>query len=81
MNIFTGVLVYIVVWWIALFTVLPFGHVRDEDGTPRDPHIKKKFIWTSILSAVIWIGIFSAIEMDIISFRDIAKDMMEQDYQ
>ncbi|MCP5118853.1 MAG: DUF1467 family protein, partial [bacterium] len=31
MNWFTGVLVYVMIWWVVLFTVLPWGvRVPDE---------------------------------------------------
>ena len=81
MGRFTGIVVFLLTWWILLFTVLPFGHVRDEDGTPKDPHIKQKFIWTTIIAIVVWLCIYGLIEADLISFRDIARHMMEEDYQ
>ena len=34
MNWFTGVVLYVLIWWTALFAVLPFGTrpVADPDG-------------------------------------------------
>ena len=31
MNWFSGTLVYIVIWWLVLFMVLPFGVKRTEN--------------------------------------------------
>ena len=80
MNFVTGVIVFLLIWWTALFAVLPFGHRRDTDGTPVKANIKKKFFWTTIVSVIIWGIVFALIEYDVISFRDIAHDMVEKDY-
>ena len=52
-----GFLVYVIIWWIVLFTMLPIGiqksHKIDKghaDGAPKNPLILKKFLITSIIS-------------------------------
>lgn len=77
----TGILMFLVLWWTLLFTVLPFGHQRDIDGSPREAFMKKKFIWTTIVTFIVWLCIFALIEADVISFRDMAKTMIEEDYK
>ena len=63
-QISTGLAIYFVIWWIALFLTLPFG-VRslheDGGGAPgTDPGapiltgMRGKLIWTTIISAVIF---------------------------
>lgn len=62
-EIIFGFAVYIVVWWIVLFAVLPWGvqsqveHGRvtrgSERGAPVKPLMKKKIAATSIIAAVI----------------------------
>ena len=81
MGVVTGIIVFLLIWWVALFTVLPFGHVRDHDGTPKKANIKKKFLWTTVLSIVIWGMLFAFIKADVISFRDLATEMIEEDYK
>ena len=81
MGIVTGIIVFLLIWWTALFAVLPFGHRRDIDGTPVQSNIKKKLIWSTIVTAMLWCIIFALIEMDIISFREIAHSMIEEDRQ
>jgi len=79
MGWFTGVVVFLVTWWTFLFVVLPFGHERDIDGTPKFSNIKKKFVWTSIGAIIIWGVIYLIVDADIISFQDMAQDMFEED--
>ncbi len=86
MDWFTGIIVYLLIWWTALFTVLPWGVERSnvcvEEGikaAPKNPKMKKKLIATTILSAVLWIVVYALIEADIIDFRELAKTMAEQD--
>jgi predicted secreted protein len=74
MGWFTGTVVFLLTWWILLFTVLPFGHERDEDGTPKFAHMKKKFIWTTIIACIVWVIIYLIIDADIISFREMAQN-------
>lgn len=80
MHWFSGILVYVMIWWTLLFTVLPFGGPRDERGMPENPQLKKKALITSVISAVVWLLVFSLIKANIISFHDIAVDMTKQDY-
>ena len=72
MTVFTGVIVYILTWWVVIFTVLPFGLERDEDGTPRVPHLKRKFVITTVVAFLIWAMLYALIDADLISFRDMA---------
>lgn len=58
---------YIIIWWILLFMVLPFGIERDDapepandKGAPKNPKLKKKFLITSLLALIVtsvWIFI------------------------
>ncbi|MCB9983078.1 MAG: DUF1467 family protein [Rhodospirillales bacterium] len=79
MGLVTGIIVFLLIWWVSLFAVLPFGHIRDEDGTPVQANLKKKFIWTSVVAALIWLIVFGLIEAEIFSFRDMAMEMVQED--
>ena len=55
--------IYIVVWWVVLFTVLPLGtssetHEPPTDGSqwgaPKTPDLKRKFITTTWVSLIRW---------------------------
>jgi predicted secreted protein len=72
----TGVMVYLVIWWTILFTVLPLGVRRlenpgkgEERGAPERPQLLRKAIITSIFAAVLWIGFYFLHQADVFSFR------------
>jgi len=90
MDWFSGIVVYLLAWWMCLFVVLPWNlqhkvpQNQDElkkgiAGAPISPQLKKKFIITTGLSVLIWLVVFTAVEMNLINFRDIAQDMKYQD--
>lgn len=69
MSLLSGIAIFFVIWWTALFAVLPFG-VRSqveegrvvpgsERGAPSHPHMLRNVIWTTILSSVLF-GLFYA---------------------
>ena len=63
-----AVAIFLTIWWIVLFAVLPFGvrnHQEEAEnlpkgadpGAPVAPHLLKKAIATTLISAVVWVGI------------------------
>ena len=64
-----GFLIYVIIWWIVLFTILPINiHVPKKTikgnapSAPSNPLIAKKFIITSFVSFIIWIFVFFLIK-------------------
>ncbi|MFJ6023977.1 DUF1467 family protein [Brevundimonas sp. NPDC092305] len=58
--------IYITCWWTVLFAVLPIGMNQQEQekptdgaqwGAPDNPNLKKKFITTTWISALVWLFI------------------------
>jgi predicted secreted protein len=74
MGIVGGTVVYVIVWVVILFMVLPFG-VRQPDetepghmpGAPENPRIGLKFAVTSGIAAVIWLALYFAVEYEVVS--------------
>lgn len=74
----TGIMVYLVIWWIALFMVLPLGVKRvenpgrgQEPGAPERPELLRKAIITTIVAAVLWLAFYGFYQLDLLSFRRI----------
>lgn len=78
MGIYTGIMVYIVTWWIVIFAVLPWGNNDPPDqveqghatSAPARPKLVLKFLITTIVSAIIWIAIDQAVRHGLVSFRE-----------
>lgn len=65
MNWFTALAIYLIIWWLVLFVILPIG-IRgqaeegdivegSEPGAPHTLDIKKKFKQTTIAATLIWL--------------------------
>ncbi|WP_312812859.1 DUF1467 family protein [Brevundimonas sp. BH3] len=60
---FTLVAIYLTAWWIVLFMILPLGMSSQvgapptdgsQWGAPENPNLKKKFITTTWVAAIVW---------------------------
>ena len=71
MSIATAIAIYFIIWWVTLFAVLPWG-VRSQHesgavapgtdpGAPTIPRLKTKLVWTTIVSAVVFVLWYVAI--------------------
>ena len=77
MNWFTGVVLFVIIWWTTLFAVLPIGTrpVVEADnksgwrGTPERPRLLMKVIVTTLVASIFWTGSYLLIRSDYISFR------------
>lgn len=77
MTWFTGVLLYVILWWLALFMVLPWGarppetpETGHEPGAPARPMLLRKALATSLVAAIAWIGLYALIQSEAISLAD-----------
>lgn len=87
MNLLTGIVLYILIWWVVLFTVLPWksrppsqpgqGHAT---SAPKSPNLGIKFLVTSLISALVWIIVYVLIQKGFIDYRAIAIQMMKEDH-
>ncbi len=76
MNWPIGIASYVVIWWIAIFAVLPWG-VRPSEkgdlghaaGAPANPRLLLKAVATSVVAGVLWLILYWAVNADLISFR------------
>ena len=70
-------MVYVIVWWMVLFTVLPFGNRAPDtaepghvESAPERPRMWIKAGVTTLIATAVWGGIYWIMENDLISFRD-----------
>ena len=71
-----GFLIYVIIWWIVVFTILPIGIVKPDkiekghaEGAPLNPQILKKFLITSVIAFVLWLIIFYFIKNQVFTFH------------
>ena len=71
-----GIVAYVVIWWVVIFAVLPFGIRPAEEGdighaagAPANPRLWFKAGVTTVVAAVLWVGLFLLVKSDLVSFR------------
>jgi len=81
MTWYTGLFVFVIIWWLVLFTVLPWGVRQPEadeiepgqmSGAPHKPRLLRKLLVTTAIATVLWAGAYYLITSDLISFREMA---------
>ncbi len=77
MTLATGIMVYIVTWWIVLFTVLPWGAKPPDNpqpghatSAPEKPRLLLKFAVTTVIAGIVFAALCWFIAADFISFRN-----------
>jgi len=75
MNWFTGIASFVVIWWVVIFAILPWGVRPAEDemgrraGAPDRPHLGLKATITTGIAAALWGILYLIVSSDIWSFR------------
>lgn len=80
MGLVSGIVVFLLAWWMVLFAVLPWGLKRDEKGVPLNMNLKRKLMQTTAIAFGIWLVIYGLVEADLVSFREKASVMSAQDH-
>ena len=72
-----AVAIYIFIWWIVLFAVLPFGvHTQDEAGSvvpgtpgsaPAKVRIVRIFLINTVVASIVFALVYSAIVYKVIT--------------
>jgi predicted secreted protein len=80
MNLFLGIAIYLIVWWLSFFLMLPMGaqshHEAGEEtvpgaerGAPKVHNLRQKALIAAGIAAVAWLGIAWAISVDLWGMR------------
>ena len=81
MGITGSIIVYVLIWWIIFFSVLPVGIQSNKEkfkekiegidpGAPINPKIGKKFLITTLITSIIFIVIYYLVEFKLLNLRE-----------
>jgi len=80
MSLFLSIAIYIILWWLCFFMMLPLGarspHEADEEtvpgverGAPKVLNLRLKAAWAAGLAAVLWLFVAWAVSIDLFGMR------------
>ena len=81
MGITGSIIVYVLIWWIIFFSILPVGIQSNKEkfkeniegidpGAPKNPRIAKKFLITTIITSIIFIVIYYLVRFNLFNLRE-----------
>ena len=81
MGITGSIIVFVIIWWIIFFSVLPVGIQSNKEkfrerlegidpGAPKNPKIAKKFLITTIITSIIFVVIYYLVKINILNLRE-----------
>ena len=81
MGITGSIIVYVMIWWVVFFSILPIGIQSNKEifkdslegsdpGAPKNPKIGKKFLITTIITSIIFIVIYYLVKFNILNLRE-----------
>ena len=81
MGITGSIIVYVIIWWIIFFSILPVGIQSNKEpfkekiegidpGAPKNAKIAKKFFFTTIITSLIFAVIYYLVKADFLNIRE-----------
>ena len=72
-------IIYIIIWWIVFFAILPIDVNRvktvkiegEDPGSPENPKIFKKFIYCTGITSIIFVIIYLLMKYEYLNLRNI----------
>ena len=79
MSITGSVVIYVIIWWIVFFSLLPIDVNRNKNikiegedpGSPENPKILKKFLYSTGITTVIFVIIYLLMKYEYLNLRNI----------
>ena len=79
MSVTGSIILYVLIWWIAFFSILPIdvnrqktNKINGEDtGSPENPKMLKKFIYCTSITSIIFIIIYLLIKYEYLNIRNL----------
>ena len=81
MGVTGSIIVYVMIWWIIFFLVLPIGIQSNKEiykekiggndpGAPKNPRIVQKFLLTTLITSIIFAVIYYLVKIDLLNLRE-----------
>ena len=72
-------IIYIIIWWIVFFAILPIDVDRkkiekiegEDPGSPENPKILKKFIYCTVITTILFTAIYLLMKFEYLNLRNI----------
>jgi len=72
-------IIYIIIWWIVFFAILPIDVERkkivkvegEDPGSPENPKMIKKFLYCTVITTVLFIIIYLLMKFEYFNLRNI----------
>ena len=81
MSLAFAVAIYVVIWWIVLFAMLPIGVRTSEEGenaspgtaesAPHLPNLLPKMVATTVVSSIVFAALYAIIVYHVITLDQI----------
>ena len=79
MGITGSLIIYVIIWWVVFFSILPIDVNRkrkflvpaNDVGAPENPKILKKFIYCTLITSFIFLIIYILIKYEYINLRNL----------
>tara|TARA_Y100001970_G_C14157093_1_gene816213 strand:- start:1366 stop:1611 length:246 start_codon:yes stop_codon:yes gene_type:complete len=79
MSITGSIVVFVCLWWIVFFAILPIdvnrkteGNIRGIDpGAPENPKLLKKIVYSSLITSIIFIIIYILVKYEYLNLRNL----------
>ena len=79
MSVTGSAVIYIIIWWIVFFAILPIDVNRnkvtkidgEDPGSPENPKMLKKFLYCTGITTFIFITIYLLIKFEYLNLRNI----------
>ena len=79
MSITGSLIIYVIIWWIVFFALLPIDVNREkkdnikgiDPGAPENPKIIKKFAYSTLITSIIFIIIYLLVKYEYLNIRNL----------
>jgi|TARA_B100001778_G_scaffold234045_1_gene195003 predicted secreted protein len=79
MSITGLAIIYIIIWWIVFFAILPIDVVRqktikvdgEDPGSPENPKMLKKFLYCTGITTIFFMIIYLLMKFEYLNLRNI----------